>query len=362
MKKPVIMLDLNELSSFGGPYITAKRIATSELNNYFEFVFLKHGNDGKSNFSITRLKSLILQIKEKKPDIIHFSGLQASGFLIALSCFLTRNPRSLMTIRGTSADALDLVWYKKLLMTYLFEPLTCLLVNKFYCNSMYTQRRAISRIFSYKRFPYIYNYWAGNSSNSTVNLSRQNIGLSIDDIVVISTGRITYDKGFGLYCDIVDLVLKKISSVKFLLVGDGKYLETLKFRLGEHIFSKKLICLGFRKDIRQLNLLADLYLNPSLHETLSVSTLEAMSAGLPSVVSNNGGLKELVIEGKTGFKCDMHLPTCYVEKLIKLISSKDLRLKMGRSAKIRCINAMSEKKITKQLKQIYERLLSDFKV
>ena len=351
------MLDLNEASRFGGPYIVTNRIAESDLKNDFDFTFLTFGNDGKGSISISRLRNLVYQIKDKNPDLVHFSGLQLSGFMIALACLFAGNYRSLMTIRGTSADALDLVWYKKVVMAYVIEPLTCLLTKKFYCNSNYTEQRAISRIFSFKRYPFVYNFWGGSRSKSQPSLSREALGFSKNDVVIVSTGRITRDKGFSLYCEIIELVLSQGGSSKFLLVGDGSYLETVKTRLSDYIEQGLVLCLGFREDVSEINLLADIYLNPSLHETLSISTMEAMSAGLAAVVTDDGGLKELVVEGKTGFRCEAISPSCYAERLMRLSSSVDLRKSMGRLARERIATSLSEASIAKKLSKIYSRVL-----
>ena len=360
MKKPLIMLDLNESSRYGGPYIVANRIANSGLKKDFDFTFLRFGNDGQGSLSLSRLRCLVGQIKAKNPDLVHFSGLQLSGFMVAAACLLAGNYKSLMTIRGTSADALDIGRFKKFLVAYIFEPVTCLLTKRFYCNSSYTESRAISRFFSYKRLPYIYNFWGDTSSASREKkLSRKSINLDNSDVVVVSTGRITYDKGFGLYCEIVELVSQHESSVKFLLVGDGAYLETLKFRLSKFLENGSVICLGFRDDVSSINALADVYLNPSLHETLSISTMEAMSAGLPAVVSNEGGLRELVVESESGYKCAISSPECFAEKIISLTNDVATRRYMGQAASTRVASSMSENIITRDLKSVYMQVLYD---
>ena len=85
-KKPVIMLDLNHSSSFGGPFIVAKRIANSSLKREFKFIFLEYGNACEKTLSVKRLGMLIQQLRQHSPDIVHFTGLQLSGFMIAIAC------------------------------------------------------------------------------------------------------------------------------------------------------------------------------------------------------------------------------------------------------------------------------------
>ena len=62
--------------------------------------------------------------------------------------------------------------------------------------------------------------------------------------------------------------------------------------------------------------------------------LEAQSCGLPVVAFENGGIPEVVKNGETGFLAPLYAMDPFVEAMERLITDKDLRLKMGEAAGI----------------------------
>lgn len=84
------------------------------------------------------------------------------------------------------------------------------------------------------------------------------------------------------------------------LAGEGTDVEDIQVRADELNISSAIRILGVRRDVDQLLLQSDLYALISHWEGLPNSILEAMSAGLPVVASDVGGVREAVIEGETG--------------------------------------------------------------
>lgn len=78
---------------------------------------------------------------------------------------------------------------------------------------------------------------------------------------------------------------------------------------------------------------ASIYLQLSEVESLGISVIEAARAGIPAVVSNAGGLPEVVRDGITGFVCSRGSSTEIVERLVFLGQHEKKRILMGRSAK-----------------------------
>ena len=86
--KPVIVMDLSSTGKDGGPYISSTRIMNSELNEKYEFKSIIYKTELGRNISIKRILDIKNQLLEIKPDIVHFTGLQLSGFHVALACKL----------------------------------------------------------------------------------------------------------------------------------------------------------------------------------------------------------------------------------------------------------------------------------
>lgn len=81
--------------------------------------------------------------------------------------------------------------------------------------------------------------------------------------------------------------------------------------LGTYDFLKKyaveknvrVIFLGFRKDIPEINRCADIAVLPSLREGLGLAGIEALASGVPVVGSDVQGIKDYVVDGETGYLC-----------------------------------------------------------
>lgn len=119
-------------------------------------------------------------------------------------------------------------------------------------------------------------------------------------------------------------------NIHLLVCGVGpemNNLRNLSMNLG---IDSQIHFLGFRKDIPILLNIADCFLFSSLQEGLPRSTMEAMSYGLPAVVSNIRGNNDLIKNKEGGYLLDPKDINGFAEALIKLKNNPDLRQSMGR--------------------------------
>jgi N-acetyl-alpha-D-glucosaminyl L-malate synthase BshA len=124
-------------------------------------------------------------------------------------------------------------------------------------------------------------------------------------------------------------VRKKVQS-KLVMVGDGPEkagAEQLARELGVH---RDVLFLGNQDCMEELLPLADVFLLPSSSESFGLVALEAMSAEVPVIASNAGGLPEVVEHGFTGFLHDPGHVAGYVSSALKLLTHEPLRRTMGR--------------------------------
>ena len=81
--------------------------------------------------------------------------------------------------------------------------------------------------------------------------------------------------------------------------------------------------------------LADLMLFPSMLEGFGLAVAEAMSCAVPAVVSNQGSLPELVVDGDSGLVCDPLDRVALVGRTLRLLSDAGLRRRLGEGARER---------------------------
>jgi glycosyltransferase involved in cell wall biosynthesis len=130
---------------------------------------------------------------------------------------------------------------------------------------------------------------------------RQQLQIAQDAYVVIVVAALFEMKG---HKDLITALLEPvIDSEKLcvLFVGDGDYRAALERQVSECNLVDKVRFLGFRSDIPALLAVSDLFILPSYSEGLPVSVLEAMSAELPVIATDVGGLKEIIRDGDNAY-------------------------------------------------------------
>ncbi|MFH1678058.1 MAG: glycosyltransferase, partial [Candidatus Omnitrophota bacterium] len=121
-------------------------------------------------------------------------------------------------------------------------------------------------------------------------------------------------------------------SIKFILIGDGVLRKTIEAMIVKLDLKEQVILTGWREDIPRILSTIDAFVLTSLWEGLPISVLEAMAASLPVLVSDTGGVKEVVAEGKTGFLVAPGDTRMTAEKLTRLLKDKRLREQIGKDA------------------------------
>jgi len=147
-----------------------------------------------------------------------------------------------------------------------------------------------------------------------VNVSKFDIKIDVQAVrkryakpnekIVVYVGRLVHEKGVHVLIGAVPKVLDVLPNVKFVIVGEGgmkEYLlkEAWDFGVSHHVFFTGFIDKSMLVSIYKAS---DVAVFPSLYEPFGITALEAMAAKAPVVVSDTGGLAEIVEHDKTGVK------------------------------------------------------------
>lgn len=122
--------------------------------------------------------------------------------------------------------------------------------------------------------------------------------------VVLFIGRHVFEKGIQILIDTVPGILKSYPNAKFVIAGKGPMTEELEDRVCKMGFKEKVLFSGYMNDEERDKLykVSNVAVFPSLYEPFGIVALEAMAAGCPVVVSNTGGLSEIVQHKLNGLK------------------------------------------------------------
>jgi GT2 family glycosyltransferase/glycosyltransferase involved in cell wall biosynthesis len=199
------------------------------------------------------------------------------------------------------------------------------------------------------------------------NEDRKDIGLGVEDILILFIGRLVWEKGIYDLVHAARMVLGDPSisklPVKFLVVGKGPELVGVRdrvIRLGISDRFKFIIEYPYEK-MHRLHNLTDIFVLPSIstrdwQEQFGMVLVESMACGKPVVSTLSGSIPEVV--GDAGVLVQPHDPLTLSNALKNLILDRDRREDLGKMARTRAVDKFNSEKVANAVKGVFERLLA----
>lgn len=124
-------------------------------------------------------------------------------------------------------------------------------------------------------------------------------------VVLIAVGRVERPKGYDLLLDAVHRLVSEGVCVKLTIVGEGSDQPRLSKKAQNLGLGNRVEFTGYmnRDQLAETMRKSDLYVSGSEQEGFSLALLEALASGLPVVVTDVGGVAEVVQDGRTGYRC-----------------------------------------------------------
>ena len=132
------------------------------------------------------------------------------------------------------------------------------------------------------------------------SLIREKYNIKDDTILIGSTGRIVWQKGYDQLLSLLENYDCGGKIFHILVAGDGSLRSKFIKRIEENKLESHITFIGNIKNIPEFLSALDIYIQPSVTEGFPLSVLEAMASRLPIITSNAGGLKEMIIDGENG--------------------------------------------------------------
>lgn len=156
-------------------------------------------------------------------------------------------------------------------------------------------------------------------------------GLRHGETAVLFVGRISREKNLDVLVSASREWERRRSPVRLVFVGDGPYARQLRSLLPDAIFAGAL----HGEELATAYASADIFVFPSTTDTFGNVVLEAQASGLPCIVSDVGGPKDLVSHGADGFITRALDAGEVVQAVDQLIQDTELRQRMGRAARVK---------------------------
>ncbi len=190
---------------------------------------------------------------------------------------------------------------------------------------------------------------------------REKLSIKDGSFLVLGAGRFVDWKGFD---DLIDGFVMAAQAPQFarldpilLLVGGGEDEKRLRGKAAQSAVTERIRFFPFAEDIRPFMWAADVFVQPSWGgEAFGVVLLEAMASSLACIACCNGGMKDIIEEGLSGFFVPVHSSEAIGERLKECAINPELRGHLSEGARKRSL-LYDIGSVAATLKRIYRRVL-----
>jgi glycosyltransferase involved in cell wall biosynthesis len=186
---------------------------------------------------------------------------------------------------------------------------------------------------------------------------RRALGIAEAAPLAVSVARLDTVKDFGTLLDAFATVRRRVPDARLLIVGDGPERAWMTQRAAQPDLDGAVDLLGYRDDVRAVIGAADVYVNSSISEGISITILEAMAAGLPVVATDVGGTPEVLTGDAGGVLVPSRDPGRLASALIDLLADPDRRATMAAAARRRLETSFTIDRMVDEYVNTYRRLL-----
>lgn len=191
---------------------------------------------------------------------------------------------------------------------------------------------------------------------------RQNYAAGNEKIVFF-VGRLVNEKGVHVLLNAIPEILKNYNDVKFVIAGKGPCLNNL-IELSEQLnITHKVYFTGFVSEevLLKLYKCSDIAVFPSTYEPFGIVALEGMVAGIPVVVSDVGGLSEIVDHREDGMKFYSGNSNSLADCILELLKNNGLTERIKNNALKKVHRLYNWDNITDTILDEYKHVISQYK-
>ncbi len=179
--------------------------------------------------------------------------------------------------------------------------------------------------------------------------------------IILFMGRLVYEKGVQYLIGAMPKILEHYHDAKLVIAGKGGMIDELKQQVENLGISNKVYFTGYLngKDVAKMYKAADISVFPSTYEPFGIVALEAMLAEVPVVVSDIGGLNEIVDHRVTGMKSYCGNSNSIADSILELLFDHQLSRNIVKKAKAKVRNDYNWNKIAQDTYFTYQKAICE---
>ena len=170
---------------------------------------------------------------------------------------------------------------------------------------------------------------------------RRRYDIPLDASLVSIVGRLQPWKGQRAFLQAAAAVARSHPAAYFAIVGgailgwEGDYPDELERLAGSLGLRDRTIFTGHTNDVARWMAASDVVVNASEPEPFGLVVIEAMASGCAVVAVSKGGPRDVIEHGQSGLLCPNSDPGLLADSILMLVNSPDLRMRLGRAARVR---------------------------
>lgn len=288
---------------------------------------------------ILSLYKLIMALQEISPDVVHLHSSKAGVLGRAASLFVKScgvwiySPRGLSYINDSDSRVKRFFFY---------------LIEKVFAKAFPRATIVACSQSELKMIELLRKNNLALVENAMDNCAEEIYKTRSEILRIATIGRVSKQKNPSLLCRVArKLALDNERGVEFVWIGGGDESYT------NELLDAGVSVTGWKEKSEVINMLrdVDVYIQTSFYEGMPVSVIEAQRAGIPSVVSDVVGNRDVVENEVTGFICDSEEDFC---QAINILSDDKYRLCMGGRARDVALIRFSPRRLGDDLERLYQ--------
>ncbi len=316
---------------------------------------------------IQDLKSLMNLIKyfnQEKPDLLN-AGTPKAGLLGMIAAFITRVPHRIYTMRGLRLETTTGIKRRVLWIT---EKISCSLATEVICISPslleeakklkllnkkgVVLKRGSSNGLDLDRYPLEENNKVKNFVKEFVSENK----LKKDDFILGFVGRLTEDKGINELLDVFVELNEKDSQIKLIILGmlEQDLSEETHNLVKNH---DSIFYLGYVPDTTLYYYLFDILIFPTHREGFGNVSIEAQAASVPVITTDVTGVRDTVINNKTGLLYPVKNKEKLKKSIVNLYNDESKREEFGKNGRAFVKENFQSITIWNELEKLYASYL-----
>ena len=298
-------------------------------------------------FPFRHLKIMRL-VKKIKPDIVHAHFITKFGFHGALLGF---HP---LVMSAWGSDVLVIPYWSKLL--FYFTKFSLRKADLIFATSGDAENKLISTFGidknKIKMIPFgVDTELFKPSKNEAI----------IDTVYVLSNRNFSPIYNIQTFIHAIPLAIKENIDLKFILIGSGPEEGDIRSLVDELGVGDYVTFIGKIANDNMPEYLnsSDIYVSTSLSDTTPVSVSEAMACGLPCIVTDVGGVKEVISDGENGYLFKPGDYESLAKKIVDLSFDLEKRRIIGKNARLTIIEKLNWTNLMTEVAEDYVELTND---